>query len=112
MVTRDLRTLAAVASSAGGVELVLTSLAGIAAQGRQLPHTTHLVHRIMTLLTGGDPTCSKFAPAVSGAKASTELGLVLPLLLDCRDVFRQPYKPSVTEGLHAAISSPAECSKC
>jgi len=57
-VTRDLRTLAAVAVSAGGVELVLTSLAGIAAQGRQLPRMTHLAHRILTLLAGGDTVCT------------------------------------------------------
>ncbi len=56
--TRDLRTLAAVAVSAGGVELVLTSLAGIAAQGRQLPRMTHLAHRILTLLAGGDTVCT------------------------------------------------------
>ncbi len=55
VVTRDLRTLAAVAASADGVELVLTSLAGIAEQGRQLPRMTHLSHRILTLLTGACP---------------------------------------------------------
>ena len=55
VVTRDLGILAAVAPSADGVELVLTSLAGIAAQGRQLPRMTHLSHRILTLLTGACP---------------------------------------------------------
>ena len=59
VVTRDLRTLAAVAPSAAGVELVLTSLAGLAAQGRQLPHATHLAHRILTLLTGGAAACTR-----------------------------------------------------
>ncbi len=52
VVTDDLRHLAAVAASGGGVELVLTSLAGIAVQERQLPRLTHLTHRILPLLAG------------------------------------------------------------
>ena len=55
VITHDLRHLAAVAAYAGGVELVLTSLAGIAAHERQLPRLTHLSHRILTLLAGAPP---------------------------------------------------------